>query len=202
MKDAITAALLVLGMIVVVGLMFSRSDALERADTLEAAIPALAAARDSAKAVADSLEALAVQSDSIVAVVRAEAAVESARLERQVDSARRSFAVQGDSLRTRVDSIAVRMVDERDAMFEVALASKDSVIAVRDSTIVAVTLWGESWRESSLGKDPLLARWDSLYTAQVAVNDALRQAFASQKRKGRLTQVVAVAAVVVTAVVR
>jgi hypothetical protein len=201
MKDAITAALIVVGLLVVVGLMSSRSDALE-AETLEAAIPALRDARDSAEHVADSLEALAVQSDSIVVAVREQAAVESARLSRQVDSARRSFAVQGDSLRARVDSIALRMVDERDAMFEVALASKDSIIAVRDSTIVAVTLWGESWRDASLGKNALLATWDSLYTQEVAVNHALRQVIAGQKRKSLLTQVVAVAAVVVTVVVK
>lgn len=161
-----------------------RSDALERARMLEDSIPFVEAQRDSAQQRADSVTSEAVRSDSVVEADSVAAATEVARLERQVRIARSAFANRGDSIRALVtDATALLLLDQRDSIFTVTLAQKDSIVRVRDRTIVALDSARVFWRTSSFAKDTVISEWQRVDSLRVAVNDALRDHIRGQERR-------------------
>jgi hypothetical protein len=161
-----------------------RSGALERAQRLEDSIPFVEAQRDSAQQRADSVTSEAVRLDSVVVAVRDSTASEVVRLERQVRIARSAFANRGDSIRVLVtDTTALALLDEQDSLFTVALAQKDSIVRVRDRTIVALDSARVFWRTAKFTQDTVIMGWEQTDSLRVAINDALRDHIRGQERR-------------------
>lgn len=167
----------------------AQSRALDRADAAESALPTLIASRDSAAHVADSLSTAAMLADSVVQAVVDSA---DARVARVVPR----LIVQRDTLEVLVtDTTALRIIDERDAMFEGVIASKDSVI-------VEMTASRDLWRSSSLAKDEVIARSDSIIAVRADINSDLRAHIRGQSQKKWLERGAGLAAVVGVLLIR
>ena len=160
-----------------------RHAALDRAQALEAAIPAIAAQRDSALVRANALTAAGLMADSLTEAVRDSADVRIARV-------RGRLVVQLDTIKTLVtDTVVVRLLGERDAAYEEVIAEQDAIIEAQDSTIAF-------WRASSFAKDTVISlhvRTDILHKA---VNDELRSHITGLKRRSWLERSASIAAVV------
>ena len=149
----------------------SGSKALDRALTAEAALPMVVAARDSAAHRADSVTVEALRTDSVVAALVATA-------DSVADQADMVLPAQMDTIRLLVkDTVALRLLDQRDSLFA-------GVIAAKDQAIDSLTSWGLAWRTSSFVKDTVIMGWAKSDSLHVVVNQALHAHIRGQvKRK-------------------
>lgn len=171
------------------------SGALERAETLEAAIPTLVLARDAAEAVADSVTRQALKIDTLIVAVTDTVRIEIEVARGNAALAESSFTNAVDSLRARLDSTGIRILGRLVGDHEIT-RSEDAAAFTAQGRLLATALTGLStWRASSFAKDTVIAGWDSLYTVKSAANDALHDHIRGQERRKWGERVVAVTAV-------
>lgn len=158
----------------------SRSEALDRADTLAAAIPALRAQRDEAEAMAAAYEQAAARADSVAQAAQDSAAARTAR-------ARARIIVVTDTLETLVtDTTARRLMAQKDSAWS-------NIVATKDSVIVELAASRDLWRASSSAKDSVIALWVRQDSVRAGVESALRDHIRGQTRRMWAERVVVVA---------
>ena len=156
----------------------AKDDALERAETLEAALPALTRQRDSAQAVATNLARQAALSDSVAEAVRDSA-------DAIVRGAQSGFRGAVDTLRVLVtDTTALRMIDRMEADHAAALeAERSKTEAERQRA--------ELWRASSLARDSVIAQWERRDELRDGIESALREHISGERRRNLKSDAVA-----------
>ena len=181
-REAVLAGLLIAALAVVWFTNDARSSALDRADLLEDSLVVFAGQTAQAAQRADSATALAEDAQTRAAAARDSILAVS-------DTVIVRIAEVSDTIRVLVqDTVALRLIDERDVMFTGIIAGRDSIIARQDSVI-------GFWRFSSFVKDTVIERWETQYEASQSVNDALRSHIRGQRVKTWGERLVAVGAV-------
>lgn len=166
MKDRVALLLLISMFVVLAMTLRGKSQHVKRADTLKRAVAMLVADRDSLEARTSRLVVQARISDQVIQKLRSE-------LPDSVVVT--SLVVQLDTIRELVpDTVARRMVAQRDTMWQSMVDARDAVIVAQDSSI-------SLWRASSEAKAEIIATWERQDELRAEVNAELRRALVKRE---------------------
>lgn len=165
-KDRVALLLLISMFVVLAMTLRGKSQHVKRADTLERAVAMLVADRDSLDARAGRLVVQARVADRVIQKLRSE-------LPDSVVVT--SLVVQLDTIRELVpDTVARRMIAQRDTMWQSMVDARDAVIVAQDSSI-------SLWRASSEANAQIIATWERQDELRAEVNAELRRALVKRE---------------------
>lgn len=175
------------------------SEHVKAAETANDSIEVLTDALVLAESSAAGVTAEATQQDTVVleTVISTTVTIEVARGAAALADS--SFATGADSLRAMLDTTGIRILDRivnDHSVGRLADATAFHALEVRLGETEASMLL---WRAASFQKDTVIALGDARFEQATVRGDELEAAYNAEKRKGKITQGVAIAAVVLCA---